>query len=86
MRLHHSAKTKADPVRVPVPRTPVSAYARCEDCGADAGSPCVDEDLRPCKLCSGRTLETKFFDKGAYRRSKALKALKPAPDGKKTGA
>jgi hypothetical protein len=59
MRLHHSAIPKPDPIRIPTPRTPITAYAYCGDCGADAGSSCVDEDLKPCGLCPGRVLASK---------------------------
>lgn len=67
----------------PTPKTPITAYAYCEDCGADAGTACVDENLLPCALCLGRTLATKASYKETYRRSKALK---PATSSAKVGA
>lgn len=42
--------------RPAIPRTPDSAYARCLDCGTDAGEPCHDSHDRPCAPCPGRVL------------------------------
>ena len=75
MILHHSAVPKPDPIPTPTPRTPSSAYARCDDCGADAGLPCVDENLRPCQLCPGRVLASE----GAERREAQERAKRPPP-------
>lgn len=74
MRLHHSAIPKPDPVRIPTPRTPITAYAYCDDCGADAGTPCVDEDLRPCSMCPGRVLS----DKASLIRRERVQRSSPA--------
>ena len=76
MILRHSQKPRPDPVHVPTPRTPVTAYAYCEDCGADAGSACVDENLRPCSLCPGRVLASRSADK---RDSLQRTCAKPVP-------
>ena len=88
MRLHHSVIPKPDPVRIPTPRTPITAYAYCGDCGADAGTACVDENLRPCSMCPGRVLASTQADRrDAYQRSSAKtatprvsRAKEPAPD------
>lgn len=37
-------------------RTPTSAYARCDECGTDAGEPCYDSQDRPCAPHAGRVL------------------------------
>jgi hypothetical protein len=74
-RSHHT--------RPSIPRTPITAYAYCGDCGADAGSPCVDEDLRPCSLCPGRVLASTQADKrDAYQRSSAKPATPRASRAK----
>jgi hypothetical protein len=88
VRLHHSAIPKPDPIRVPTPRTPITAYAYCGDCGADAGTACVDENLRPCSMCPGRVLASTQADRrDAYQRSSAKtatprvsRAKEPPPD------
>jgi hypothetical protein len=60
VRLHHSAIPKPDPVHVPTPRTPASAYAYCRDCLADAGEPCVDSKGKPKMLCAARVLGPRY--------------------------
>jgi hypothetical protein len=76
MILRHSQQPRPDPVRIPTPRTPITAYAYCGDCGADAGTNCVDENLRPCSMCPGRVLASPGADR---RDSQQRSSAKPYP-------
>lgn len=55
--------------------TPTRAYARCRECGTDAGEPCYDSHDRPCAPCAGRVLASA----GAERREALSRAQRPTP-------
>ena len=76
MILRHSAIPKPDPIPTPTLRTPSSAYARCDECGTDAGEPCYDSHDRPCSPCSSRVLASP----AAEKRDRLQRwSAKPAP-------
>ena len=66
-------------VRDSQPRTPSSAYARCDECGTGAGESCYDSRDRPCSPCAGRVLaSTGSLDRQTRRAYKKRKRV-PKP-------
>lgn len=59
-------------------RTPVTAYARCLDCGTDEGQPCYDSQDRPlASVCESRTLAGRgSLDRETRKKYKKKKSTK----------
>jgi hypothetical protein len=78
MLTRRTALPPDDKPPTPAKRTPSSAYARCDDCGTDAGEPCYDSHDRPCAPCSSRVLASSTADRrDSLQRSSAKPAPKP---------
>lgn len=67
-----------DVTPTPAKRTPVTAYARCLDCGTDEGQPCYDSQDRPlASVCQGRTLSSRgSLDRETRKKYKQRKSNK----------
>ena len=59
-------------------RTPVTAYARCLDCGTEEGQPCYDSSDRPmASVCESRTLAGRgSLDRETRKKYKQKKSNK----------